>query len=58
MEMIMVHAFSRLLTIALCGDKRKKHPQRMEDWFRIEYGKEWRSALAHYSETGSIHWKN
>lgn len=57
-EKIMMNEFSRLLTVAFCGQKKKKHPHRMEEWFRIEYGKDWRNALAHYSETGSIHWKS
>lgn len=53
----MMHTFGRLLTFAFCGEKKTKYPYRMEEWFRIEYGKEWRHALAHYSETGNIHWK-
>lgn len=55
----MVHTFSNMLAVAFCGQKKKnKHPSRMEDWFRIEYGKDWKHALRHYDETGSIHWKN
>lgn len=54
----MVRTFSKVLAITFCGERQKRYPHRMEEWFRIEYGKEWKHALAHYIETGSIHWKS
>lgn len=29
----------------------------MENWFQIEYGKNWEHAYNHYVMTGSIHYK-
>jgi len=29
----------------------------MENWFKVEYGKNWRHAYNHYMVTGSIHYK-
>lgn len=56
-EIKMVNAFSKLLIGAFCGGNKKKQHNRMEDWFRVEYGKNWKHAMQHYSETGSIHWR-
>ena len=53
----MVNAFGCLLAFALPKRKKVTVQPRMEDWFRIEYGKDWKHALKHYDETGSIHWK-
>lgn len=50
----MVRELGKLF--ALNMGRKKNYSGRVEEWFRIEYGKEWRCALAHYRETGSIHW--
>lgn len=38
--------------------KKKKVPHAMENWFQIEYGKNWERAYDYYMTTGSIHYKS
>lgn len=39
------------------GIKKKKDESMMENWFQVEYGKNWWYAYNHYLSTGSIHYK-
>lgn len=47
-----------LLNIFDISKKKKVPSSILENWFRIEYGKNWFHAYNHYVKTGSIHYKD
>ena len=54
----MLKELGKMITFAIYGNKIESPTNnRMQDWFKIEYGKEWQHALRYYMDTGSIHWK-